>query len=183
MELLIISGTNRPRNLSIVLARAYQAKLQHLGLDAGLLSLEDLPEDILRTDLYGKRSADFQAWQDAIGSVRHLLFVVPEYNGSIPGILKIFIDALDYPHTFRGKYAWLLGLGAGAGGNEKGLQHLADILQFLGSEVSHINPTLPKIREKLLRTGEITHEGTLSLLDEQAKNIIEMVKGPRLQPL
>lgn len=62
------------------------------------------------------------------------IFVVPEYNGSISGILKFFIDAVSvnyYKENFSGKDAFLVGVSSGRAGNLRGLDHLTGILQYL----------------------------------------------------
>lgn len=171
MTLQIISGTNRPNNLSLVLAKAYQTALTDQGLSAELLDLCELPQGILSSDLYGKRSAGFQPFQSRIQENKHFLFIVPEYNGSIPGILKIFIDACDYPDTFAGKEAWLVGLGAGDGGNVAGLSHLRDILEFLGTRVHGEQATFRKIREKMDPKGNFLENGLAEALTAQVQSI------------
>ncbi|RYE50001.1 MAG: NADPH-dependent FMN reductase, partial [Sphingobacteriales bacterium] len=56
---LIISATNRPNSNTLKVARYYQEELHQKGLDAPILDLQDIPGNILDTDLYGKRSAAF----------------------------------------------------------------------------------------------------------------------------
>ena len=171
MTIQIISGTNRPNNMSLVLARAYQESLSAAGVSASLIDLTDLPQDILATDLYGNRSDAFQPFQDRIKENEHFIFIVPEYNGSIPGILKIFIDACDYPDTFVGKQAWLVGLGAGDGGNVAGLSHLRDILEFLGTRVHPEQATYSKIRERMDGNGKFMDNGLPEELTAQVRTI------------
>src|SRR5690606_40758391 len=58
--------------------------------------LEDLPADLLVSDLYGARSEAFTRILDQIGESRKIIFIIPEYNGSFPGVLKLFMDACEY---------------------------------------------------------------------------------------
>lgn len=151
----IISGTNRPNNLSILVASSYKRMLSEAGIEANLIDLRHLPPDIVIGDLYGKRSEEFTALQTIINLTTTFIFVVPEYNGSFPGVLKLFIDACDYPHSWIGKKAVLLGISAGAGGNVAGLRHLEDILSYLKVQVLEKRVHIPGIREKVV-------EGNLS---------------------
>src|SRR5690606_21689357 len=89
---LIISGTNRNRSNSLKVARFYQKQLEKKGAEFDILSLEDLPANIAQTDLYGNRSEDFALIQEKISAAKLFVFIIPEYNGSYPGILKLFID-------------------------------------------------------------------------------------------
>ncbi len=69
-----------------------------------------------------------------IASARGLLFVTPEYNRSIPGVLK---NALDHGSRPYGKSAWagkpagVIGISPGAAGTAMAQQHLRNILAFL----------------------------------------------------
>lgn len=177
MSLQIISGTNRPGNLSVLLARSYQASFQALDIASEVVNLEELPLDILVSDLYGKRSPAFLPFQNRIKENQFFLFIVPEYNGSIPGILKVFIDACDYPDTFEGKQAWLVGLGAGDGGNVAGLSHLRDILEFLGTTVHGEQLTISKIRERMDETGKLLETGCQQGFQRQVACIAAALKS------
>src|SRR5471030_865983 len=99
----IISGTNRPASWTMKLATCYQRRLREKGLDAGLLSLTQLPGTLIESDLYGKRSTAFEPIQDIITQTEKFLFIIPEYNGSLPGVLKVFMDACSFPESFYEK--------------------------------------------------------------------------------
>ena len=53
----IISSTNRPGSSTLKLAKYYQKSSSEKGVEAELLSLSQLPPNLIETDLYGKRSA------------------------------------------------------------------------------------------------------------------------------
>jgi chromate reductase len=68
--------------------------------------------------------------REAIG----LLFVTPEYNRSIPGVLKNALDQGSRPsgqNVWAGKPAGILGVSTGAIGTAAAQQHLRNILVFL----------------------------------------------------
>jgi chromate reductase len=109
----IISSTNRPGSSTLKLAEYYKKQLAAKGLETGLLSLTQLPSTIVETDLYGKRSEAFTAIQNIITATDKFLFIIPEYNGSYPGILKVFVDACSFPESFYDKKAALVGLSSG----------------------------------------------------------------------
>ena len=89
----IISTTNRPGSSTLKLAQYYQKKLHEKGVESNLFSLIELPANLIQTDLYGKRSDEFQKIQDIMTQTQKFLFIIPEYNGCFPGVLKVFIDA------------------------------------------------------------------------------------------
>lgn len=171
MDLQIISGTNRPGNLSLGIAEQYQHLLQMEGLVTDLFSLESLPPEFLQSDLYGNRSDAFLDINNRIIATRHLLFIVPEYNGSIPGILKLFIDACDYPESFRNKEVWMVGLSVGRFGNRQGLRHLGEIMDFLGSKVDPSPMFLVNLKSKIAVNGWIEEALSKEEILNHAKRI------------
>lgn len=69
-----------------------------------------------------------------IKSAQGLLFVTPEYNRSIPGVLKNALDNASRPYgqgAWAGKPAGVLGVSIGATGTAMAQQHLRNILAYL----------------------------------------------------
>ncbi len=133
----IISSTNRPGSSTLKLAQYYQKKLHEKGVEANLLSLAQLPPNLIETDLYGKRSQGFEPVQKIITETQKFLFVIPEYNGSFPGVLKVFIDACAFPESFYDKKAALVGLSSGKYGNIRGIDHFTGVCHYV-----HLNVML-----------------------------------------
>jgi len=74
------------------------------------------------------------AFKEAIAAVDAVLFVTPEYNRSIPGVLKNAIDHASRPYgqsAWAGKPAGVLGVSIGAIGTAVAQQHLRAILAYL----------------------------------------------------
>jgi chromate reductase len=69
-----------------------------------------------------------------ITAAKGLLFVTPEYNRSIPGVLKNAIDHASRPYgqsAWAGKPAGVLGVSVGANGTAMAQQHLRNMLAYL----------------------------------------------------
>jgi chromate reductase len=69
-----------------------------------------------------------------IGAAQGILFVTPEYNRSIPGLLKNALDQASRPYgqsAWTGKPAGILGVSIGLTGTALAQQHLRNILAFL----------------------------------------------------
>jgi chromate reductase len=84
----IISSTSRPGSNTMKVAKYYQKRLQEKGAEAGLLSLTDLPPTLIATDLYGKRSKEFEPIQELITQTDKFLF---------PRRIKSFYRCLRFP--------------------------------------------------------------------------------------
>src|SRR5665213_462378 len=149
------------------LARYYQRRLLEKGLDAGLFSLMQLPPGLIATDLYGKRSEAFKPIQEIITRTEKFLFVIPEYNGSFPGALKVFIDACTFPESFYEKKAALTGLSSGKYGNIRGIDHFTGVCHYLNLHVMPLKLHIANIKTELNADGNIINEDTIGFIDEQ----------------
>ncbi len=141
----VISSTNRNNALSLQIAEYYLQLLKEKGADCQLLDLRDLPVDFIETALYDNKgnNPEFNVFQDKILKSEKLVFIIPEYNGSFPGVLKAFIDGLAFPKSFKGKKAAVVGISAGDQGAALAMSHLVDILNYLGVHVLAKRPRLP----------------------------------------
>lgn len=168
----IIAGTNRPASNTLKLAQYYQKELAGLGCDTQVLSLTELPDSLIGSDLYGKRSAAFQPIQEMVSASKKFLFVIPEYNGSFPGVLKTFVDACAFPESFYGKKAALVGLSSGRYGNLRGLEHFTGICHYIHLEVMPLRIHIPAIQTELNEEGNLWKEDTLKFTKEQMEKFI-----------
>ncbi|MFD2245650.1 NADPH-dependent FMN reductase [Pontibacter ruber] len=169
----IITGTNRPSSNSRAVANIYSELLRKRGVASQILDLADLPADFTATALYDNTGTNeaFNKLSSLIASSDKFVFIVPEYNGSFPGVLKAFIDGLEYPNTFKNKKAALVGLSSGVQGSGLAMSHLTDIFNYLGMHVLALKPRLAQI-EKNLKEGTITNELYLELLNQQIEQFI-----------
>ncbi|MDR6784438.1 chromate reductase [Pedobacter africanus] len=168
----IISGTNRPGSNTLKLAQYYQKTLAEKGLQTTLFNLEELPENLISTDLYGKRSASFETIQDLITQTSKFLFVIPEYNGSFPGVLKTFIDACNFPESFYDKKAALVGLSSGKYGNIRGIDHFGGVCSYLHLNVLPLRIHIAAIKTELNENGDLFKEDTLKFTGQQMDKFI-----------
>ena len=168
----IISGTNRKNSVSKKIAHLYQMILESKGQKTEVIYLEDMPDDFIASALYEKSGShlEFNSLRKKMLQSRKMVFIVPEYNGSFPGVLKTFIDGLKFPETFSNKKCALVGLSSGVQGGGLALSHLTDIFNYCGTHVLAMKPKLSRIEENLT-------ENSLSnlynqLLEEQADKFI-----------
>ncbi len=124
----LIIGSLRAGSLNRQLARAIERlageRLSFRTIDIGGLPLYNQGDD-------ADYPAPSVAFKQAIESVDALLFVTPEYNRSIPGVLKNAIDIASRPagsRTLAGKRAGIIGMSPGAHGTVSSQQHLRNVL-------------------------------------------------------
>jgi chromate reductase, NAD(P)H dehydrogenase (quinone) len=168
----IISSTNRPGSTTFKVAKYYQQRLSEKGVEAGLLSLIDLPPDLMVTALLNGRSASFEPIQQIITQTDKFIFIIPEYNGSYPGVLKVMIDACAFPESFYEKKAALVGVSAGKYGNIRGVDHFTGVCHYLSLHVMPLKLHIANIKQELDENGRLFKEDTLKFTDEQIDKFI-----------
>ena len=81
----IIAGTNRMDSYTLKVAKEYQRLLAEKGMGVNIFSLEGV-NLLERNDAFQKSETEIIDPSDSF------IFISPEYNGSFPGVLKLFID-------------------------------------------------------------------------------------------
>ncbi|MBS1524593.1 MAG: NAD(P)H-dependent oxidoreductase [Bacteroidetes bacterium] len=168
----IISSTNRPGSSTLKVARFYQKKLHEKGVEAQILSLSELPPTIIATDLYGNRSEEFKPIQEIVTETDKFIFIIPEYNGSFPGVLKVFIDACSFPESFYDKKAALVGVSSGKYGNIRGVDHFTGVCHYIHLNVMPLKIHIASIHRELDPNGDLFKEDTLKYVNEQLEKFI-----------
>lgn len=173
MSILIISSTNRTNSVSYKVAMLYQSKLKNLQIESEIIDLAALPKDFVFSALYenGGKNPAFNPYREQIMKFQKFVFIVAEYNGSFPGVLKAFIDGLKYPDSFKGKKAALVGLSSGVQGGALALSHLTDILSYLGTNVLGERVKIFRVEENF-KGNEFVNKTFDQLLDTQIKNFV-----------
>jgi NAD(P)H-dependent FMN reductase len=171
--ILIISGTNRNNSNTLKLAKYYQKTFAEKGEEAEIIDLAQLPENFIASDMYGKRSVEFQMTQNQVMKATKFLFVVPEYNGSFPGVLKLFIDGCQFPDSFFDKKAALVGLSSGKYGNIRGVDHLTGICNYINLHVLPLKIHIPAIHAELNEEGHLFKDDTIKFVHEQIDRFIK----------
>ena len=168
----IISSTNRPGSSTYRLALYYQKKLREKGVEADILSMTELPGNLIETTMYGKPNPGFEQIQQRVSATEKFLFIIPEYNGSFPGILKFFIDACAFPQSFYEKKAALVGLSSGKYGNIRGIDHFTGVCHYMHLHVMPLKLHIPNIRAEFDEAGDLFKEDTLKFTNEQIDKFV-----------
>ena len=169
----IVAATNRPGALTTQLADHYATLLQQRGANASILSLTALPADFTASALYANsgQQPDFNRLRHTMETAEKYVFIIPEYNGSFPGVFKAFIDGLQFPNTFKDKKCVLVGLSKGPQGSALALSHVTDIFNHLRMHVHPFKLRLANIHDSQLATL-LANPTYAQLLAEQADAIL-----------
>ena len=170
--LTIVSASNRNDNQTSIFSKVCKAYLDDLNIEHKYFALSDIPKETSFLDLYEFETSAFKnIAAEFISPSDKFIFIIPEYNGSYPGVLKAFIDGI-LPKNFNGKKASLIGVSAGHAGNLRGMDHFADVLNYLNVNVMPKRLCIPRI-DALLEDNQVTDEMTLNQMQDHLKRFLE----------
>jgi|SRR5690606_20213457 len=169
----IIAGTNRSNSKSRMVTEFYKDKLDAIGICSQIIDLCDLPDNFIVSALYQNSGKDgrFNKIRQEVERAEKYIFVLPEYNNSVPGVFKAFIDGLSYPNALLNKKCALVGISDGVSGNALGLSHITDIFNYLGMHVLPQKVRIPYMKKNFIE-GVVTDELINKLILDQIQRLV-----------
>ena len=161
LKVALFVGSLRKDSYNRRLARAVEKlappdfKFEHIRIDNLPLYSQDFDADY---------PAVARQLKQAVEATDALLFVTPEYNRSIPGVLKNALDLASRPwgtNSFAGKPGAVLGTSIGAPGAAMAQQHLRNVLAYLDVPLLAQPEVFIQFKDDLIAAdGTIGDEGT-----------------------
>lgn len=161
----IVSGTNRLGSHTEKVAKQYQKILKEKNINATLFTLKNL-------DVLYRSNEYIQAEAEILIPTKKFIFIIPEYNGSYPGVLKAMIDNSDIRRVWNFKKALLTGVATGRAGNLRGMDHLADTLHYMKMNV-YYNKLPISVIDKVMDEDGKFDPATLLAINNQLDEFIE----------
>lgn len=174
MKVVALVGSIRKDSYNLQLTKYIQERYQE-QLDIEILNIRDIPH--YDQDIENNAPIIVKEFKQKVAKADAVLWVTPEYNYSIPGVLKNAIDWLSrVDKILIGKPSWIMGASMGNLGTVRAQQHLRDILFSPGVS----SPLLPgnevyigAVHQKIDEHGYLTHEPTVQFLDLVVENFIK----------
>jgi len=161
-NIFTIVGSLRKESFTLKIANAL-AKLAPDTLKLDVTTLHDI--SFFNQDLEAAPPADWLAFREKLQKSNGVLFVTPEYNRSISGVLKNAIDVASRPY---GKSAFLgkpVGIVSNAPGNLGGV-----------NAAKHLQQILPGIAGTIMQQPEIYLNGVGDAFDDKGECIKEALQ-------
>ncbi len=173
--ILIISGTNRPESHALKISRILLSHYEELKYPAELYSLTELPPEIFLPSAYKHKPDVFVAVQQRILDARGLHIVVPEYNGSFPGVLKYFVDMLKFPESFDRKPVAFVGESNGSWAALRAVEQLQLIFGFRNAFTYPERVFIPGVNSKVHADGTLTDAAINERLIRQVHGFVSFL--------
>jgi chromate reductase len=130
-RIAVVVGSLRRDSFNRQLAQGL-ARLAPQGMEFVQVRIDDLP--LYNQDDDARQAEPVRRLKSEIAAAQGVLFVTPEYNRSIPGVLKNAIDHASRPYgqsAWAGKPAAVIGISVGSIGTAVAQQHLRNVLAYL----------------------------------------------------
>jgi chromate reductase, NAD(P)H dehydrogenase (quinone) len=174
------TGSLREKSYNLAALRAAQ-ELLPTGAELEIVSLGNLP--LYNQDLEQDEPETVRSFKEKIREADALLIVTPEYNFSIPGVLKNAIDWASRPagkSVLRNKPTAIMGVG-GRMGTARAQQHLRQILEHLRADiVDKPEVYVANGWEKFDSNGNLTDEQTRQQIRTLLETLVQEVEMPEL---
>ena len=175
-RIAVIVGSLRRDSFNRKLANAI-TKLAPPDVSFTQIEIGDLP--LYNQDDDANPAVPVKRLKAEIAASQGLIFVTPEYNRSIPGVLKNAIDHASRPYgqsAWAGKPAGVLGASAGPMGTALAQQHLRNILACLDVPTLGLPEVFIHAREGLFDEAGNVGEGSRKFLQGWMDRYVEWVK-------
>jgi chromate reductase len=174
MHIVVIPGTNREGSNSGRIASLVVAEYQGRGCSVDRLDLALGPAFVDPT-AYQAPAPEIKAMVARFCKADGVVFVVPEYNGSFPGVLKLFIDMLPYPAGFDGRPCAYIGIAAGQFQGLRAVEHLQGVSGYRQAHNYPVRLFIGDIRSALTPQGAFANPQLAERLAKQAAGFLRYV--------
>jgi len=181
MKIVTIVGSLRKESYNMHLAKTIQDRYKD-KMDIEIADIRSLP--YFDQDEENNPTEAVKEFKEAIASADGVLIITPEYNWSIPGVLKNALDwASRVDKVFIGKPVMALGVTLGLLGTVRAQMHLREILAAPGIQAKILPPGGNEVLIGLAnqkfdeQTGQLVDQNTLSFLDSKVDAFIDFVQS------
>ena len=171
----ILSATDRPGSNAYKVSRYAE---QHLSAktETKIISLRDFPLADVAGGKYGKAPDSVKEFNREFLKADGFLFVIPEYNGGFPGILKLFYDYLPFPEALEKKPVSLIGEAAGAFGALRPVEQFEQLLKYRKAYIYPERMFIQRVNDAFDIENGLKDEKMQALLESQLNGFAEFVK-------
>lgn len=179
MKIHILSCTDRPGSNALKVS-TYAQKFLEKKADTELFSLADYPLEQLKGGKYGNTPESVEEFNNDFLDADGYLFVIPEYNGGFPGILKLFWDYLPFPEAMSHKPVSLIGEAAGAFGALRPVEQFEQLVKYRKAYVFPDRMFIQRVNDSFDPENGLKEKVPQELLMKQLNEFPEFVS--RLKP-
>jgi chromate reductase len=173
VNILGFAGSLRKGSYNKALLRA-ALELVPKGARLEVFDLDGIPP--FNQDLENQPSEKLKEFKAKIRAADAILIATPEYNYSIPGVLKNAIDSASRPYgdnAFEHKPVAIMGASVGMAGTARAQYHLRQCFVFLTCfALNQPEVMVPFAQEKIDKEGKVTDQKTREKIRELLESLV-----------
>ncbi len=177
VRILGFAGSLRKKSFNKMLLKA-AVEVAPEGVELEVFDLEGIPP--FNQDLENEPHEKVKEFKTKIKAAEGILIVTPEYNYSVPGVLKNALDAASRPYgtnPFEGKPVAIMGASIGMLGTARAQYHLRQTLVFLNAFVlNRPEIMVPFAEQRFDASGRLTDQRTRDLIEELLADLAKWTK-------
>jgi chromate reductase, NAD(P)H dehydrogenase (quinone) len=177
-HIVIIPGTNRANAVSLTCAQLVEKDYRALGCTTDLLTL-DLEADFLAPSAYGQKTPAINSRVERYLKADGAVFIIPEYNGSYPGVLKLFVDMLPDKTSFNKRPCAFIGIAAGQFQALRAVEHFQGVAAYRNAYLFPNRIFIGAVHKAFTADGQLTDPALRDRFSSQAKDFLAFVAALR----
>jgi chromate reductase len=176
-KILGFAGSLRKDSYNRALLRA-ALELVPEGVELEIFDIEGIPP--FNQDLENEPEEKVKEFKAKIKAADAVVIATPEYNYSIPGVLKNAIDCASRPYgdnAFEHKPVAMMGASTGMMGTARAQYHLRQCFVFLSCfALNHPEVMVPRAQDKIDKDGRVTDQRTRELISQLLEGLVAWAK-------
>lgn len=184
MKIHILSSTDRPGSNALKVSEFAESVLSE-NVDTQIFSLKNFPLADVSGGKYGDTPKSVRTFNNSFLDADGFLFVIPEYNGGFPGVLKVFFDYLPFPEAMYKVPVSLIGEAAGAFGALRPVEQFGQLLLYRKAHIYPERMFIQRVNDSFVEGEGLKNNKMHQLLLKQLnefpdfveKNCLESVKS------
>jgi chromate reductase len=180
VKILGFAGSLRKGSFNKMLLRA-AVEVAPDEVELEVFDLEGIPP--FNQDLESAPHEKVKAFKEKVKAADGILIVTPEYNYSVPGVLKNALDAASRPYgtsPFEGKPVAIMGASIGMLGTARAQYHLRQTMVFFNAfPLNRPEIMVPFVEKKFDETGKLIDEMTREKVKELLVELVKWIKKLR----
>lgn len=181
MKILGFAGSLRSGSYNKIIVKNALKIAEDLGAETVFLDLRDMKMPLYDTDIetshYPKEAEKFK---EVIRRADAVVISSPEYNRSIPGVLKNALDWVSRPqgkNAFENKPTALITASNGFKGGARAMDHLVPVMENgLGARLTKSRVKISEMITKLDDKGNMTDKETIESIKELLQELIQIAR-------
>lgn len=176
----ILSATDRPNSNALKVA-SYADKFLSERVTTKLFTLMDFPLQDIVGGKYHNKPSSVKKFNEDFLDADGFLFVIPEYNGGFPGILKLFYDYLPFPEAFGKMPICLIGEAAGAFGALRPVEQFSQLLIYRQAHIFPERIFIQRVNDSFDENKGLNSDKMQQLWEKQLRGFPDFVEKIKIE--